>query len=137
MINANSNASDPIVRRAEAGEASAQYELGCRFYDRGDYAVALEWYRKAAAQGHNSGLCDTGYCYRNGYGVAQDYAAALPFYRQAAGQGCPTGAFWLAHAYEHGEGVETDLDEARRWYGIARDRGDADAAEALARLGSA
>ena len=75
---------DPGLERlrvqAEAGEAYAQYELGCRYYEgRGikrDYEEALKWYRLAAAQGHNSGLCDVGFCYRNGHGVEQDFYKA-------------------------------------------------------------
>ena len=125
--------------KAEAGDADAQYALGCRYYEgdgvERDYAEALRWYRKAAGQGHNSGLCDVGFCYRNGHGVKRDYAKAIPYYQQAADQGCPTGAFWLAYAYEHGEGVDKDSDKARHWYEIARERGDEDAAEALDRLG--
>lgn len=127
-----------LRRRAEAGDANAQYELGCKYYDGAgveqSYAEALKWYHKAAAQGNNSGLCDTGYCYRNGYAVKKDYAKALPYYRQAADQGCPTGAYWLAHAYEHAEGVKKNLGLARRWYQVAIQRGDADAPGALARL---
>ena len=127
-----------LRKRAQAGDADAQYALGCRYYDgdgvRRDYKEALKWYRLAAAQGHNSGLCDVGYCYRNGHGVRRDYGKAIPYYKQAADQGCPTGAYWLAHAYEHGEGVPKDLAKAKRWYEISRDRGDCDAADALNRL---
>ena len=123
---------------AEAGDANAQYALGCRYYEGDgvarDYAEALKWYRLAAAQGHNSGLCDVAFCYRNGHGVPQDYAKAIPLYRQAADQGCPTGAFWLGYAYEHGQGVARDLAQARRWYELARERGDEDAAEALEKM---
>jgi TPR repeat protein len=127
-----------LRRRAEAGSADAQYELGCKYFEgegvEQSQAEALKWYRKAAAQGHNSGLCDTGYCYRHGYAVKRDFAKALRYYRQAADQGCPTGAYWLAHAYEHGEGVPRDLELAKKWYRISTQRGDADAPEALARL---
>ena len=91
-----------LRERAEGGDANAQYALGCLYYEgQGvpqDYDEALAWYRKAAAQGNNSGLCDVGYCYRNGHGVTQDFAKAIPYYRQAANQGCPTAAYWLAHA---------------------------------------
>ena len=130
-----------LRRRAEAGDPDAQYEMGCLFYEgrggvRRDYSEAFRWYMKAAAQGHNSGLCDAGYCHRNGHGVEQDFAAAFRLYMKAAQQGCPTGAYWVAHAYEHGEGVPADIAQAVRWYEISRDRGDRDAAEALARLGS-
>jgi len=128
-----------LRKRAEAGDADAQYELGCKYYNGDgvgrDYAEALKWYRKAAAQGHNSGLCDVAYCYRNGHGVKQDYAKAIPCYQQAANQGCPTGAYWLAFAYEHGQGVKPDMEKAKHWYEVSRDRGDSDAAEVLKRLG--
>lgn len=87
-----------------------------------------------AAQGNNSGLCDVGYCYRNGHGVAQDYAKALLYYQKAANQGCPTAAYWLAYAYAHSQGVKQDLALARNWYEIARQRGDPDSADALIRL---
>ena len=127
-----------LRQRAESGDAGAQYALGCKYYEcegvKRDYAEALAWYRKAAAQKHNSGLCDVGYCYRNGHGVAQNYAAAIPYYQQAADQGCPTGAYWLAYAFEHGQGIPKDRAQAKQWYDISRSRGDADAAAALQRL---
>jgi TPR repeat protein len=129
-----------LRKRAETGDASAQYQLGCCCYEGSggverDYGEALKWYRKAAAQGHNSGLCDVGFCYRNGHGVEQDYAKAIPYYQRAADQGCPTGAYWLAYAYEHGEGVPPDIAKAKHWYQISRRRGDSDAVDALNRLG--
>ena len=99
-----------------------------------DFTEALAWYRKAAAKGHSSGLCDVGYCYRNGYGVNQDSAKSIPDSRRAAAQGCPTGAYWLGFAYEHGEGVERDLQKAREWFCVSADRGDPDARETLSRL---
>ena len=84
-----------LRKQAEAGDADAQYALGCKYYEgdgvERDYAEALQWYRKAAAQGSSSGLCDVGYCYRNGTGVKQDCAKAIPFYRKAADSGLPDG----------------------------------------------
>ncbi|MGQ9661139.1 MAG: tetratricopeptide repeat protein [Kiritimatiellia bacterium] len=124
--------------RAEAGDADAQYELGCFYYEgegvEQDYQEAFKWYMKAAEQGHNSGLCDVGFCYRNGHGVEQNYAKAIPYYEKAASQGCPTGAFWLGYAYEHGEGVARDIEKACYWYRISMARGDRDAAAALQRM---
>jgi TPR repeat protein len=52
-----------------------------------DYAAALSWYQKAAAQGNADGETGVGYMYERGYGgVAQDYAAALSWYQKAAAQ---------------------------------------------------
>ena len=115
-------------------------EIHCRlsraagYYLVGLRPIALEWYRKAAAQGHNSGLCDVGFSYRNGLGVAQDFAAALPFYRRACAQGCPTAAYWLGIAYERGEGIPADKAEALKYYRLSAKRGDSDAPKDVQRL---
>ena len=112
---------------AGQGNAAAQYNLGV-MYERGsireypganewykelaepdsnlkcycpypDYAKAMEWYRKAAEQGHvgaqiwyqrsaKGGNTDAqyelGYMYHNGIGVSKDYAKAAEWYRKAA-----------------------------------------------------
>jgi len=52
-----------------------------------DYAEAIQWYRKAAEQGHANGQCNLGVMYANGRGVMQDYAEAIQWYRKAAEQG--------------------------------------------------
>ncbi len=49
-----------LVKKAEKGDATAQYDLGEAYY-RGngveqDYDKALEWYRKGAAKGNGNFL---------------------------------------------------------------------------------
>lgn len=68
-----------------------QYILG-ECYENGegvkkDYAEAVKWYHKAAAQGDAYGQCSLGDCYYNGKGVDKDEAEAIRWYRKAADQG--------------------------------------------------
>ena len=76
---------------AEAGNADAQYELGCCYnYGQGvlnNYGEAVKWYRKAADQGNAFAQYSLGLCYTNGKGVEQDQAEAAKWYRKAADQG--------------------------------------------------
>jgi hypothetical protein len=55
---------EPLRKKAEAGDAAAQFSLGLR-YGNGegvpkDYAEAMKWLRKAAEQGDASAQCDLG-----------------------------------------------------------------------------
>src|SRR5260370_1187137 len=68
----------------------AQYALG-RMYAAGegvrqDYAEALRWFRKAAAQGCALAQNRLGVMYERGIGVAQDYVEAYKWYSVAAGE---------------------------------------------------
>jgi len=82
---------DNVYRRAEKGEAKAQFVLGLK-YDTGkgvpqDYAEAAKWYRKAAEQGYAEAQFNLGTMYDEGRGVRQDYAEAAKWYRKAKDQG--------------------------------------------------
>ena len=52
-----------------------------------DFAQAVQWYRKAAEQGHVLAQDDLAFCYGNGVGTKQDLAQAVEWYRKAAQQG--------------------------------------------------
>jgi TPR repeat protein len=52
-----------------------------------DYAQALSWYRKAAAQGSSHAEWNLGRLYQEGLGVPPDLAAAIEHYRRAARAG--------------------------------------------------
>ncbi|MDR2105194.1 MAG: hypothetical protein LBP51_05505, partial [Deferribacteraceae bacterium] len=66
-----------LLKRANAGDASAQYEVGNIYYGGynvlQDYKKAAEWYLKAANQGYAPAQNDLGYMYRYGEGLTQDY----------------------------------------------------------------
>ena len=74
-----------LRRRAEQGDAEAQFSLGFR-YGEGegvpeDRQEALKWWRKAAEQGHAMAQYSLGVSYEIGEGVAQDSAEAVKWYR--------------------------------------------------------
>ena len=100
-----------------------------------DYAQAIQWYRKAAAQGHARAQTILGYIYDKGEGVPQDHAQAVAWYRKAAEQGFTRAIYILGKKYEKGIGVARDRAEAVRLYQKAAGQGDKKAKKALQRLG--
>ena len=75
--------SPELVKRAEAGEAKAQYNFGmCYAKGEGvpqDHSLAVFWYRKAAEKGHAEAQINLGINYENGVGVAKDEIEAYAF----------------------------------------------------------
>ncbi len=100
-----------------------QYNLGV-MYERGqgatrDYAEAVGWWRKAAAQGHAKAQFNLGIMYGNGRGVPQDYAKAVGWWRKAAEQGNAKAQNNLGLMYGKGQGVPQDYAQAHMWYNLA------------------
>ena len=81
-----------------------------------DDIKAVEWYRKAAEQGHEVAQNNLGWMYQQGRGVPQDDQAAINWYSKAANQGYSLAQDNLGWVYEHGWGVKKDLRKAREWY---------------------
>ena len=52
-----------------------------------DYKKAIEWYQKAAEQGHADAQYNLGWIYEKGRGVSADNYKALEWYEKAAVQG--------------------------------------------------
>ena len=78
-------------RKAEAGEAQAQYTVGM-LYRQGDGLVkdaeeAVKWLQKAADQGHPKAQCKLGVMYGKGEGVAQDRKQAMEWFKKASAAG--------------------------------------------------
>ena len=105
-----SSEKDNVLRRAEKGDAKAQFDLGLK-YENGegvlqDYAEAAKWYRKAAEQGYAKAQFNLGTMYDEGRGVRQDFAEAAKWYRKAKDQGVAnasnfsgTGMAWWYRKY--------------------------------------
>ena len=80
-----------LLKRAEAGEAAAQVELGL-LYERGEQVtqndqVAFQWLEKAALSGDADGQFYLGWMYANGYGTPTDNLKAFYWFTQAKAQG--------------------------------------------------
>ncbi len=71
---------EQLLRRAQQGEASAQWQLGIMYYGGlgvpKDYQEAVKWFRKAADQGFDDAQYNLGVMYAHGEGVPKDYVLA-------------------------------------------------------------
>ena len=113
---------------AISGQVAAEpLEDGLAAFERGDKALAVQWFRKAADQGNAGGQFMLGNMYDNGQGVPKDYALAVQWYRKAADQGNAGGQFMLGNMYANGQGVPQDYVLAMQWYRKAADQGYANA----------
>lgn len=116
---------DELTRKAESGDANAQYNLGEYYYKNAaqfnDRTLAFRWYSKAAKQGHSDAQFELAKLYYLGletkekkkdsdtYGeyetitvVPQNSRLALNFYRKAAEQGHPDAQYQLSEFYFNG-----------------------------------
>ena len=85
-----SDAMEIEKEQAPSGDETPQkqYEIG-RQYDRGDgvpqdYGKAVEWYTKAAKQGHKDAQYNLAAIYHNGNGVQKNFSQAAEWFRKAA-----------------------------------------------------
>ena len=122
-----------LQEKAKSGDAETQFRLGyCYSYGdktRGiakDSQKAMEWYKKAAEQGHAGAQVNLG-TYYYGEGVDQDYKEAVMWYKKAAEQGNARAQYNLGLCYYYGNGVDQDYKEALTWYKKAADQGYANA----------
>jgi TPR repeat protein len=128
-----------LVKHAESGDAQAQFEMG-RAYEDGkgvpqDDDRAVEWFRKSAEQENAQAQNSLGAMYAEGRGVQREKEEAVRWYRKAAKRGLPEALYNIAIAYYNGEGVGGDINHAYTWMMAAARKGDAQAAEALNRMG--
>lgn len=79
------------LRKAERGDAAAQYELAEDHYFGHsvlqDYREAFNWFLKAAEQGHARAQSNVGMLYALGRGTERDYLEALKWISLAAAKG--------------------------------------------------
>ncbi|MGC4253105.1 MAG: SPOR domain-containing protein [Sphingobium sp.] len=93
---------------AEAGDADAQFNMGQAYkLGRGvstDLNIAIQWYRKAAAQGHMRAEDNLGLClFQQG-----DRSAAMPYLERAAARGDSRAQYIYATALFNGDLVGKD-----------------------------
>jgi len=133
---------EELERRAEAGEAIAQYRLGGLYYAgevvERDEERASDLRRRAveqadpafvsfimqAAEDEDLEATHTlAMMYYRGLGVPHDEKQAFALWKRAAENGLPQALYNLAAAYERGIGVEPDLAEAIVHYNVALEYG--------------
>jgi len=127
-----------IEALALAGNAEAGFLLGTAWAEglgkQEDPEMALQWYRRAAAQGHVLAQHNIGNLYFSGTGVGQSDTEAVHWWQLAAKAGDAVPMYRLGTMYELGRGVDADSEQALAWYQAAARRRYPAAIEAVARL---
>jgi hypothetical protein len=118
---------------ADRNDAEVQFGLGMQCASGEgvpqDYALAAEWYRKAAAQSHSLAQFNLGVMYAAGQGVEQDDAQSMSWFQKAARQGDAGAQFKLGrgHFCLSIRGLPQDAAESRieayKWYRLATAQG--------------
>lgn len=130
-----------LARKAIAGDANAEYEIGTVFAQGvgvpQSYEHAAYWYRRAADQGKADAAYAFGFLWEQGLGVPRDAREAMTWFRRASVTGNPRGAYEVGRLYEAGELGPPNPVMAAGWYRIAAKAGDEQGKQALARLQAA
>ncbi|TCR68682.1 tetratricopeptide repeat protein [Bosea sp. BK604] len=126
-----------LQRRAEQGDAQAQFDLGKRYQQgqgvRADFRKALGYYRQAAKQNHPLALNNLGVSYETGNGVPRDPVQAKAYYQAAAKLGSMVAQYNLGtFLYKSAAGDDAALREAFRYFTQAAELGHINAMRALA-----
>lgn len=120
-----------LKAKAKSGDAVAQYNLGS-FYDskeskgRGrtrDAQQAVDWYTRAAEQGHANAQFDLGRMYVTGKGVTQNVELGVAWQLKAAEQGLASAQFVIGKRYFSGAGLTQDYQQALDMFLGAADQG--------------
>ncbi|KAF9147283.1 hypothetical protein BG015_011100 [Linnemannia schmuckeri] len=116
---------------ANHGDANAMVTLGDRYKDgrevHKDDQTAIDWYCKAAEQGHPRAQYNVGLLHEQGYGdVPQDHAKAYEWFLKSAVQGYVDAQAKVSQAYTKGTGVPKDNIKAMEWAVKAAENGHAE-----------
>ena len=118
-------------KKAEAGDAQAQYNLGVMYYSGEgvpkDATKAVEWFEKAATQGYAAAQLTLGWMFAKGNGVPKDAVKAIEWWEKAAAQGDVGAQNNLGRMYKYGKGVPKNHTKAFEWYKKTADQGNAEA----------
>lgn len=111
---------DSLIKKAESGDAEAQYNLA-EMYENGkgtsqDYEKAMYWYLKAAQNGEPQSMAKIGDMYFNGEGVERNLESAVEWYEKSVkiDDFWAYGSFVIAKADLYYE--KKDYKNAIKWY---------------------
>jgi uncharacterized protein len=141
FVTKDANEAEKWFRKsAEQGHVGGQTFLATLLMEKGDGPQALDWYRRAAAQGDGFAIEQVKLLTNLGYGSAgsfedgvaaydrKDYAEALKIWRRMAEAGDASAQFIVGIMYWNGEGVKKDIAQSVNWYLRAARQGHGQAA---------
>jgi len=112
---------------AEKGDVSAQYTVGIASYQGlgtpQDYALAMKWFNRAAAQDLAPAEYCVGVMLAHGEGVRANATAAIAWYKRATAQGYGPAFHNMAVQYGEGRGVPQDMSVALAYFMVSTERG--------------
>jgi TPR repeat protein len=110
--------------------------LGQLYVDGGcvrpDFAVGLDWLKKAAAGGDGEAHFLIGYAFEQGRGVSADQTKSTEWFRKGAQLGDPASQNKLAIRLAEGIGTRKDTQNAIEWFKKSAEQGNYEAACNLA-----
>ena len=123
----NSNAAESgqativaLLEQARRSDSQAQLRVGEMYYEglvvERNFALALDWFRRAAAKGRPQAMNLIGHVHQEGLGVPKDYVEARLWYRQAAEEGSAAAANNLGWLYLQGQGTAKSPALAIEWF---------------------
>ena len=128
---------DSTRKKAEAGDASAEYELGRSMLSQrptdSEFASAMPWFRRSAEQGYAPAEYLYGEIFSEGRW--KDPNQLVYWWTKAAEQGNVDAQLWLGVSYEMGQdGEKRDYVEALKWLSAAAKKGQVDAQVTLGQM---
>lgn len=88
-----------LERYANQEDGMAQFYLGYKYAQNGDYITAVEWYRKAAYKDIIRAQLWLAWCYYHGKGIDKDTYRAREWLKEAANKGSADAKEYLKTWY--------------------------------------
>ena len=127
---------DALYEAAKNGSAVAQLAYAKLLEKTKETAAdAVDWYKKASAQGVVEAKYRLGRCYEDGIGVSEDVEKAVSYYVEAADGGDADAMYRLGCIYRDGKGnVQKDTAKALYWLDKSAAKGNKEAKSAFDEL---
>ena len=127
-----------ICGAADVGDKDGQFNcaelLASAIKADAEMKPAIDYYEKAAAQGHIGAQNTLGMVYKAGKGVKADLERAKKSFEETASKGNPIGLFEFGLMHERGAPMPKNLAKAHLYYNLANARQHPDAAAGLQRI---
>lgn len=90
---------------------------GAKAYSSGDYEIAIEYYRIAAAMGCVHSISNLGYCYMYARSIPKNMDLAIAYFRLAAARDDVDALYKLGNIYRNGmDEIKADPEMALYYY---------------------
>lgn len=97
-------------KAADTNSSEGLFNIGGIYTRQKKYEKALEYYEKAAAQGHVYAQLHIGWIYQKGIGVPSDLTEAHKWYKKVADTNFPEGQFYLGALYSYQKNYKMALE---------------------------